>query len=925
MNRQKRKSIEQILEELNLSADHSPDSDQWQAFLNTLKTEWSNPSHNGSNGHTGSTFTNLNALLESEVATRRIEQLVNERSFILRERAEQAENYINALPDLILQVDLHGAVIGFKGFKKNSEISIDQTVFGENIANIWPKGADQLMAAIEQTFATGEISEIRTDLQPASNRSENAPPQRPVPVEIRISKIDEESLLLIFRDNPIAASAANMSEAKQRPRRPRHELLGRQEWVNLAKSVAKLSIGQDQIDLYYKEIIKLFQETFDFYHVQFFNINELRKTLVLAVGAGKIGDRMVDQGLSYPIEESYLGDVLTNQAPKFWPDIYQEQRWSPHPLLKETRSEIAFPLIFNDQMVGIAHILFDHPNAIETHNIIALDGVIQKIADIGEIIRIRQELNELHGEHERLLDLFSRDGWNSIRSNSSNPRGYLFDQTATRPIDGALTEINGEEMPAIQLTSTSGRLIVRPIDVRGEVVGTLGIQDSIENPLTAEDHLLIEQISTQISNALENARLLTQTQKRAVELQTVAEVSFSASNILNRSKLLNNVVNLTKTRFGLYHANLYLLDEDKRTLRLVAASGEIGELLVKEGWKIDAYAQESLAGQVVRTRQSVILGDVRADAVYLQNPRLPDTRSELSLPLNAGNEILGVLSLQSDQLNWFNEDDVQVHTTLGNQIAIALQNALLYEEQLETADRLREVDHLKNEFLASMSHELRTPLNSIIGFADVLLEGIDGELNDRMIEDVTMIRDGGRHLRNLIGDILDMSKIEAGMMDLNYAPLDLRRIGEEVMNQIAVLIAQKDVELRLEVDESIDTIEADRTRLTQIFTNLLSNAAKFTDKGSITLSIERTNNNFARISIADTGIGIKKEDLQMVFERFRQVGGMINQTGGTGLGLPITKNLIELHGGEIWVDSIYDVGTTFTFTLPLNRRTDIEK
>ena len=923
MNRQKRKSIEQILEELNLSSDHSPDSEKWQAFLDTLKTEWSNPSPNGSNGHTGSTFTNLNALLESEVATRRIDQLVKERSSILRERAEQAENYINALPDLILQVDPQGTVIGFKGFKKKSQIAIDQTIFGENVANIWPKAADQLLAAIEQTFSAGEISEIRTDLDSPSNRSESDPSQRSIPVEIRISKIDDESLLLIFRDNPV--QTAGDAGVEQRPRRQRNELLGRQEWVNLAKSVAQLSIGQDQIDVYYKEIIKLFQETFNFYHIQFFNINELRKTLVLAVGTGKVGDRMVDQGLSYPIDESYLGDVLLTQEPKFWPDIYQEQRWSPHPLLKESRSELAFPLVFNEQMVGIAHILFDHPNAIEMHNIIALDGIIQKIADIGEIIRIRQELNELHAEHERLLDLFSRDGWNSIRSNSSNPRGYLFDQTATRPIDGALTEINGEEMPAIQLTSTSGRLIVRPIDVRGEVVGTLGIQDSIENPLTAEDHLLIEQISTQISNALENARLLTQTQKRAVELQTVAEVSFSASNILNRSKLLNNVVNLTKTRFGLYHANLYLLDEDKRTLRLVAASGEIGELLVKEGWKIDAYAQESLAGQVVRTRQSVILGDVRKDAVYLQNPRLPDTRSELSLPLNAGNEILGVLSLQSDQLNWFNEDDVQVHTTLGNQIAIALQNALLYEEQLETADRLREVDHLKNEFLASMSHELRTPLNSIIGFADVLLEGIDGELNDRMIEDVTMIRDGGRHLRNLIGDILDMSKIEAGMMDLNYSTLDLRRIGEEVMNQIAVLIAHKDVELRLEVDETIDTIEADRTRLTQIFTNLLSNAAKFTDKGSITLSMERTNNNFARISIIDTGIGIKKEDLQMVFERFRQVGGMINQTGGTGLGLPITKNLIELHGGEIWVDSIYDVGTTFTFTIPLVRITDIAK
>jgi signal transduction histidine kinase len=280
---------------------------------------------------------------------------------------------------------------------------------------------------------------------------------------------------------------------------------------------------------------------------------------------------------------------------------------------------------------------------------------------------------------------------------------------------------------------------------------------------------------------------------------------------------------------------------------------------------------------------------------------------------------LGVIDLQSDEANRFSEGDIRIHATLAAQVAVALQNATLYAEQLETAERLREVDRLKSEFLASMSHELRTPLNSIIGFADVLLEGIDGPLNERMVEDVTLIRDSGRHLRSLIGEMLDMSKIEAGVMELFYEEVDVPALAQEILANARTLAKDKELDIQLELAPDLDKIEADRTRLTQILLNLMGNAVKFTEQGSIILSLEERGGRLMA-SVQDTGIGIRQEDIPAIFEQFRQVdGSLTRKAGGTGLGVPISRSLVELHGGEMWVESEPGVGSTFLFSIPVEK------
>jgi signal transduction histidine kinase len=229
---------------------------------------------------------------------------------------------------------------------------------------------------------------------------------------------------------------------------------------------------------------------------------------------------------------------------------------------------------------------------------------------------------------------------------------------------------------------------------------------------------------------------------------------------------------------------------------------------------------------------------------------------------------------------------------------------------------LREVDRLKTDFLARMSHELRTPLNSIIGFADVLLMGLDGDLTERMVEDMQLIRSSGYHLRDIIGDILDMSKIEAGRLELTYERFDVRRVAAELMATAASLAEQKGLALRLNIDQDVGPVAADRTRVRQVLWNIVGNAIKFTDHGHIAVDIRRDNGDML-FSVTDTGIGIASEHLPHIFDHFSQIeAGRRESISGTGLGLSISKSLVELHGGQIWVESQPGRGSTFWFTIP---------
>ena len=253
-----------------------------------------------------------------------------------------------------------------------------------------------------------------------------------------------------------------------------------------------------------------------------------------------------------------------------------------------------------------------------------------------------------------------------------------------------------------------------------------------------------------------------------------------------------------------------------------------------------------------------------------------------------------------------------------------MENARSYELSQIAIKEMEEVDRLKSQFLANMSHELRTPLNSIIGFSRVILKGIDGEINDIQKQDLNAIYNSGQHLLYLINDILDLSKIEAGKMQLSFTDLDIREIINSVMSTAVGLVKDKPVKLETNIAEDLPVVNADATRVRQVLLNFVSNSAKFTEQGHIRVSAFQTTSPDGTpelmIEVDDSGIGISEEDQIKLFQAFSQVDDSPTRaTGGTGLGLSISRSFIELHGGRIGISrSEEGKGSTFFFTLPID-------
>jgi signal transduction histidine kinase len=262
---------------------------------------------------------------------------------------------------------------------------------------------------------------------------------------------------------------------------------------------------------------------------------------------------------------------------------------------------------------------------------------------------------------------------------------------------------------------------------------------------------------------------------------------------------------------------------------------------------------------------------------------------------------------------------VRLLTTFATQSALAIQNARLFLEIEDKSRQLEVASQHKSEFLANMSHELRTPLNAIIGFSEVLAEGMFGEINDKQAEYLRDILDSGRHLLSLINDILDLSKIEAGRMELELEDFDLPGAIDNALTLVRERAGRRGIALGRAIDGRVGTIRADERKVKQVLLNLLSNATKFTPEGGRVDVRAAVNDTMLEVSVADTGVGIAPEDQEAVFEEFRQVGTAATKVEGTGLGLALSRKFIELHGGRIWVKSEVGVGSTFTFTLPLSR------
>jgi len=456
-----------------------------------------------------------------------------------------------------------------------------------------------------------------------------------------------------------------------------------------------------------------------------------------------------------------------------------------------------------------------------------------------------------------------------------------------------------------------------PLLVGDQIIGVIAVQSyAAAHAYGEHERELLTAIANQTAIAIQSAYLFEEVQRRATQLAAAAEVARDATAILDVDQLLSETVDLISERFGFYHAGVFLLDELGEYAVLKAASSAGGQRMLRRGHRL-RVGEVGIVGYVTGTGEHRIALDVGEDAVHFVNPDLPETRSEMALPLISRGRVIGALDVQSTEPGAFTEDDVAVLQTMADQLATAIENARLYQEAVQTAERLAEVDRLKSQFLANMSHELRTPLNSIIGFSRVILKGIDGPLTDLQRQDLEAIFNSGQHLLGLINDILDISKIEAGKMDLAFEPVDMADVVRGVMSTAIALVKDKPVELQQSVPPDLPPVIADGRRIRQVLLNLVSNAAKFTNEGFIRVEVAASDD-VMTVSVVDSGIGIPADKLPTIFEAFTQADASPSRKyGGTGLGLTISKSFIGLHDGEIWVESEPGVGSTFHFTLPI--------
>ena len=845
--------------------------------------------------------------------------------------------------------------------------------------------------------------------------------------------------------------------------------------LEIVTKVSEVIAATSEADVLLPEVLNLAVDSFNLYHAQIYEMNDVNSALLLTVGAGEIGQQLVAQGHQIELsnEDSLVARAARTRQGVIENDLQAAPHYLPNPLLPHSHSSLSIPMVVGERVLGVWNVQAKEVNYFDAEDVRIHTTLATQIAAVLQNVRFFKRAEQAVEELNTLTRQLTREGWTSYLHNADTEMQFSYDLHKTIPTVPETAVADHEQLLTIQ----------------GETVGHLFLEEPGVRSQSVE--AVMRAVAERLSAHLETLRLNEEAERRAAALITVAEVSTATATTLEKDHLLQAVVDLTKERFGFYHAHIYLKEKDD--LVLAAGAGQVGRQMTGEGWRIALNRPQSLVARAARTGEGVIVNNVYDDPDYLPNPLLLETNSEMAVPMIVGDEVIGVLDVQSERPYAFNEETIQIQTTLAAQVAVAVKNAQQYEqtqaalaetqrqakrmallnrisekitiagtldeiyeiaaveatqlfpsdrvtlslldetgekaqviayggergsvpvgvpqpiantltekaiqsrkamvihdpapapnrtinssmivplisgsqvlgtinigskqlnqydnqdenltfqmasllsaaienqslyaEQEATVKRLRELDELKSSFLANMSHELRTPLNSVIGFTDVMLEGLDGPLTEAMEGDLKIIQSNGQHLLDLINDVLDMAKIEAGRMELSLGKINIFDMLTDVVVTTAPLASENDLTLQLDnvSERSEMEIEGDARRVKQVLLNVVSNAIKFTEKGSVTIEVERQDE-LVQIRVDDTGAGILPDHAEKIFEHFRQAdNSATRKAGGTGLGLPISRRLVELHGGRMWVEStgVPGEGSTFFIELPVEVKRSI--
>ena len=471
-------------------------------------------------------------------------------------------------------------------------------------------------------------------------------------------------------------------------------------------------------------------------------------------------------------------------------------------------------------------------------------------------------------------------------------------------------------------------VLMIPMLRTGELLGLIGVNRLEVRPFSDNQIALLETFADQAVIAIENSRLLTELRERTAELtQSVGEltalgaISQALSSTLDVDVVLDTIVTRANDLIGADGCTIFEYDEPAEQFHLRATRNLEPRLVELARGTPLRRGDQGILGRLPSERQPVQVPDITVGSYSSPiSAALIEAgyRAVVAVPLIREDHLIGALTMNRKIPGEFPPETVELLQTFATQSALAIQNARLFREIEEKSRELEAASRHKSEFLANMSHELRTPLNAIIGFSEVLNERMFGELNEKQDEYLKDIYASGQHLLSLINDILDLSKIEAGRMELELAEFDLPSAIENALILVRERATRRGITLGRTIDDRLGMLRGDERKVKQVLLNLLSNALKFTPEGGRIDVSAHLQDGVAEIAVADTGVGIAPEDQEAIFEEFRQVGTADKKVEGTGLGLALSRKFIELHGGRIWVQSKVGKGSTFTFTLPMS-------
>jgi signal transduction histidine kinase len=552
-------------------------------------------------------------------------------------------------------------------------------------------------------------------------------------------------------------------------------------------------------------------------------------------------------------------------------------------------------------------------------------------ADVSQILRIEGDFLRLVASYGPIP---SRLRGEAIRINRNSVAGRAVVDRQAIHVHDLLSELDTEFPDAKPYSKLWGHrtTLATPLLRDGIPIGAIFIRRTEVRPFSDKHIEVLKTFADKAAIAIENVRLFQELQARnselvrtVEELRALAEIVQAVNSTLDIRTVLTTVVTRAVQLSGSDAGAIYEFNEKAQVFQL-RAPHQMTEEHITALRKTRIGLDQTVVGNAALAREAVQLADVEGETRYplLKIMEQAGFRALLAVPLLHDRTIIGALVVQRKAPGKFPQQTIDLLQTFAGQSALAIQNARLFHEAKEKGQALEVASKHKSQFLANMSHELRTPLNAIIGYTELILDNIYGEVPEKIRDVLQRLEKNGRHLLGLINEVLDVAKIEAGRLTLSMGDYSIGEIVQTVSAALEALAAEKGLLLKVFVPEDLPVGRGDERRLTQVLMNLVGNAIKFTEAGEVRIEVQTSNEGFL-VSVADTGSGIALPDQQYIFEEFRQVDSSNTRSkGGTGLGLSIAKRIVELHGGRIWVESELGKGSTFRFSMPYAQDTRIQ-